>query len=224
MPGASPTTNNTMPPVLLGIVQDSATKPAERRQAASELAQYFLPKKATQKKSRRGNFAPDEYGFVVDPNLARELRDTKLELACLPHSSKKRSPYATAQKASKLQARIQEIHESLQCPCPSKYRLKCYFDGHDFDDEISGEKIRDGEIAGDKIDLRSYEGDVRIRGCLLQRRIWKKLSARRGMTALCRGPKWLPGYDWRSFGRRNAPPIRCMGRCSLLRRKLLFVC
>jgi hypothetical protein len=165
MPGASPTTNNTMPPVLLGIVQDSATKPAERRQAASELALYFLPKKATQKKSRRGNFAPDEYGFVVDPNLARELRDTKLELACLPHSSKKRSPYATAQKATKLQARIKEIHESLQCPCPSKYRLKCHFDGHDFDDETSGEIIRDGEIAGDKNRLeilRKRRADKRL--------------------------------------------------------------
>jgi hypothetical protein len=101
----------------------------------------------------------------VDPNLARELRDTKLELACLPHSSKKRSPYATAQKASKLQARIKEIHESLQCPCPSKYRLKCYFDGHDFDDETSGEIIRDGEIAGDKNRLeilRKRRADKRL--------------------------------------------------------------
>ena len=52
--------------------------PAERRQAASELAQYFLPKRPTQKKSRRGNFASDQYGFVVDPDLARELRDSLL--------------------------------------------------------------------------------------------------------------------------------------------------
>ena len=70
-----------MLPVLFSIVQESATQPAERRKAASELAQYFLPKKPSQKKSRRGNFAPDQYGFVVDPNEARQLRDTKLELA-----------------------------------------------------------------------------------------------------------------------------------------------
>ena len=64
--------------MLFSIVQESATPLWQRRRAASELAQYFLPKKPSQKKSRRGNFAPDQYGFVVDPNEARELRDTKL--------------------------------------------------------------------------------------------------------------------------------------------------
>jgi hypothetical protein len=33
-------------------------------------------------------------------------------------------PYTFAQKARKLQARIKEIRQSLQCPCPSKYELK----------------------------------------------------------------------------------------------------
>jgi hypothetical protein len=140
-PDASTAANFAMLPVLFSIAQDSATTAAERRHAASELAHYFLPKNPTKKKSRRGNFPPDEYGFVVDPGLARELRDTKLELACLPYSSKKRSPYATAQKASKLQARIKEIHGSLQCPCPSKYRLKYYVDGA----EVEGEIVRDND-------------------------------------------------------------------------------
>ncbi len=94
-PDASTAVNFAVLPVLFSIAQDSATIAAERRRAASELAQYFLPKNPTKKKSRRGNFPPDEYGFVVDPGLARQLRDTKLELACLPLSSKKRSPYAT---------------------------------------------------------------------------------------------------------------------------------
>ena len=133
-PDASTTTNLAMLPVLFSIVQESATQPAERRKAASELAQYFLPKKPSQKKSRRGNFAPDQYGFVVDPNEARELRDTKLELAYL--SKRKFTPHAIAQKATKLQARIKEIHELLQCPCPSKYRLKDKFDGADVDGQI----------------------------------------------------------------------------------------
>jgi hypothetical protein len=148
-PNASPATNVAVLPVLFSIAQDSATTGSERRQAASELAQYFLPKNPTKKKSRCGNFPPDEYGFVVDPDLARELRDTKLELACLPLSSNKRSPYATAQKASKLQARIKEIQQSLECPCPSKYKLKCHIDGGNFDAEISGEIIQDGEIVRD---------------------------------------------------------------------------
>jgi len=140
-PDASTKTTLAMLPVLFGIVQDTATKPAERRQAALELGQYFLPKKRTQKKSRRGKFASDQYGFVVDPDLARELRDTKLKLACLPLLKRKFTPYAIAQKASKLQARIKEIHESLQCPCPSKYRLKYDVDGT----EVDGEIVRDND-------------------------------------------------------------------------------
>src|SRR5262249_10207007 len=89
--------------LLLRIAQDEAASPAERHKAASEVAQHFLPKKIASKKSRRPKFPPDEYGFSVDPNLARELRDTKLKLACLPLSGKKLSPYAVAQKATKLQ-------------------------------------------------------------------------------------------------------------------------
>jgi hypothetical protein len=134
-----------MLPVLISIVQDSSTKPAEQHQAASELAQYFLPKRPTQKRSKRGNFPPDQYGFVVDADLARELRDTKLKLACLPLSGKKLSPYAIAQKASKLQARIKEIQESLQCPCPSKYKLKHYIRVDGLDTMIDGEIDRDND-------------------------------------------------------------------------------
>src|SRR5262249_17956383 len=121
---ANATTDRAVLPILFGIVQDLAAKPAERRQAALQLAQYFLPKKPTIKKSQHGNFPPDECGFVVDPDLARELRDLKLELACLPFSSKKRSPHIVARKASKLQKRIEQIRQSLECPCPSRYQLR----------------------------------------------------------------------------------------------------
>src|SRR5271169_4831097 len=69
------------------------------------------------------------------------MRDAKLQLGCLRLSSKKLIPYAIAQKASKLQARIKEIQESLQCPCPSKYRLTYSVDGA----EVPGEIIRDNE-------------------------------------------------------------------------------
>jgi hypothetical protein len=143
--GTSTATNRSMLPVLLSIVQDSATKPAEGRQAASELAQHFLPKKSSQKNSKRGKFAPDRHGFVVDPHVARELRDTKLKLACLRLSTGKFTPYAMAQKATKLQARIKEIQDSLQCPCPSKYRLKQYIRVDGLDAVIDGEIVRDND-------------------------------------------------------------------------------
>jgi hypothetical protein len=49
--GASPkartATNRVVLSVLFSIAQDTATTAAERRQAASELAQYFLPKNPT---------------------------------------------------------------------------------------------------------------------------------------------------------------------------------
>ena len=69
--------------LLLRMVQDAAATPTERLKAASEAARFLLPKEPGPKKSRRGKFPPDEYGFSVDPNLARELRDAKLQLDCL---------------------------------------------------------------------------------------------------------------------------------------------
>jgi hypothetical protein len=109
--------------VLLSVAQDATAMPAERRKAASGAAEYFLPKKRNKKKSRRGKSRPDEYGFSVDPRVAKELRDSKLQLASLTIGKRMR-PYTFAQKARKLQARIKEIRQSLQCPCPSKYELK----------------------------------------------------------------------------------------------------
>jgi hypothetical protein len=123
------------------MVQDPIAPPAERRKAALEVARFLLPEKPGSTKSRRGKFPPDECGFSIDPNLAKELRDAKLQLAGLRLSSKKLGPYAVAQKASKLHARIKEIQGWLQCPCPSKYRLKYYDDGA----EVPGEIVRDGE-------------------------------------------------------------------------------
>jgi len=126
--------------LLLRMAQDATAPPAERRKAASEAARFLLPKKPWSKKSRR-KYPPDECGFSVDPNLARELRDAKLQLGSLRISSKKLTPYAVARKASKLQAQIKEIQESLQCPCPSKYRLTYSVAGA----EVPGEIVRDGE-------------------------------------------------------------------------------
>jgi hypothetical protein len=48
------------------------------------------------------------------------LRDSKLKLACLK-LNKKRTPYAIAQEARNLHARIEEIQRSLRCPCPSRH-------------------------------------------------------------------------------------------------------
>jgi hypothetical protein len=109
--------------LLFAVAQDIAAAPADRRKAASQVAEFFLPKSARGTNVRRGKFPPDEYGFVVDPKLATELRDSKLKLACL-NLAKHHTPYAIAQKARTLNARIEEIQRSLQCPCPSRYGRK----------------------------------------------------------------------------------------------------
>jgi hypothetical protein len=128
--------------LLLRITQDAAASPAERCKAASEVARYLLPKKNAPRRPRHHKFSPDECGFSVNPTWAKELRDAKWKLACLPLSSTKLSPYAIAQKGSKLQARIKEIQESLQCPCPSKYRLKYYIGRTDVEAEIAWDSDR----------------------------------------------------------------------------------
>ena len=57
--------------LMFAVAQDTAANPADRRKAASRVAAFFLPKNARGNKLRRGKFPPDEYGFVVDPELAR---------------------------------------------------------------------------------------------------------------------------------------------------------
>ena len=119
----TPAVAATMLDVFWSIAQDATVTPAERRKAASQAALHLLPKYFGRKKSRRGKFPADEYGFAIDPKLARELRDLKLQLSCLPQL-KKLTAYTIAQRATKLQIRIGEIQQSLQCPCPSGYGLK----------------------------------------------------------------------------------------------------
>jgi hypothetical protein len=61
------------------IAQDTGATPEERRKAASEVARHILPQKVGAKKSGRAKFVTDDCGFSVDPKIAKELRDAKLE-------------------------------------------------------------------------------------------------------------------------------------------------
>jgi hypothetical protein len=56
--------------LLFAVAQDTAANPADRRKAASQVAEFFLPKNARGRKLRRGKFPPDEYDVFVDPELA----------------------------------------------------------------------------------------------------------------------------------------------------------
>jgi len=109
---------------LLGVARELTAPPKVRRKAASEMAVIFLPKYPGRKRTaRRTKFPADEYGFVIDPKIARELRDAKFRLV-KPPPGKKADSYGFARKATKLQERIIAIRNTLQCPCPSKYGIE----------------------------------------------------------------------------------------------------
>jgi hypothetical protein len=109
---------------LIGVARELTAPRKVRRKAASEIAVIFLPKYPGRKRTaRRTKFPADEYGFVIDPKIARELRDAKFRLE-KPPPRKKADSYGFARKATKLQERIIAIQNTLQCPCPSKYGIE----------------------------------------------------------------------------------------------------
>jgi hypothetical protein len=145
--------------LLMRIAQDAGATPKERDKAALEVAQHILPKKIGAKKSERAKFVPDDCGFSVDPDLAKELRDAKLKQSSLPLSSEKLSPFAFAQKVSALEARIVEIQQSLQCPCPSKYRLKYYVDHVELGAEIVWDRDRIETFQKRRVDRQIFTAE-----------------------------------------------------------------
>jgi hypothetical protein len=66
--------------LLFAVAQDIAAAPADRRKAASQVAEFFLPKTARGKKPRRSKFPPDEYGFVVDPETSNGIARQQIEI------------------------------------------------------------------------------------------------------------------------------------------------
>jgi hypothetical protein len=110
------------------VAQDATVELNQRRKAALEIAQHFLPKKTGIRRWWKNAIA-DEYGFTISPQLATEYRDTKRELGRLVRSGAN-SP-ATAKKAARLQQCLKGILQRLQCPCPSRYGMdQLVEDGH----------------------------------------------------------------------------------------------
>lgn len=103
---------------LFGIAQDTTLHLDQRRKAASEAAQHFLPKKRGIRRWWE-NAEPDEYGFAISPQIAAEYRDIKVELRRLNEPGM--SGPASARRAAKMRERMKAILHRLQCPCPSLY-------------------------------------------------------------------------------------------------------
>jgi hypothetical protein len=102
---------------LFGIVRDATAEAKARRKAALKIAEFLLPKAA-----KKPKVLPDEYGFVVNPNLASAYRDIQLELRALVREAGRNVP-AIAEKIKKLEARSAAIRRRLQVPCPTIYTV-----------------------------------------------------------------------------------------------------
>jgi hypothetical protein len=168
--------------LLLKVAQATIASPEHRHEAASKMAEYFLPKRP-----RRRKFPVDECGFSVDPELARELCDAKLKLAFLPFLQTI-THYTRVQRTIKLQARIAEIQQSLQCPCPSQYKRK----------HLRLDSRRLGVLTRKRAAAKELTPEEDAE---LIRRMARP-------TALSRAQNLGRGFASKSFCRRNAPPIR----------------
>ncbi|MGB6753248.1 MAG: hypothetical protein WBE71_11945 [Xanthobacteraceae bacterium] len=100
---------------LLGIVQDAAADLKARRKVALKIAEALLPKAG-----KKAKVVPDEYGFTVNPNLARKYRDMERELRSRDRGKERKIP-AVAQMIQKLKAQVDAIRQRLEVPCPTKY-------------------------------------------------------------------------------------------------------
>jgi hypothetical protein len=103
---------------LFDVVQDATADPKERRKAALRIAQFLLPKAGTKAK-----IIPDEYGFLINPNLVSAYREMQRELGTLTNGPTRKIP-ANAEKIKKLEARSEAIRQRCQVPCPSIYGEK----------------------------------------------------------------------------------------------------
>jgi hypothetical protein len=109
---------------LFGVVQDATANPKARRKAALKIAEFLLPKA-----DKKAKVIPDEYGFLINPNLASAYRDIRLELRALVNGPTRKIP-AIAEKIKKLAARSDAIRRRLQLPCPTKYGEKDSFNDY----------------------------------------------------------------------------------------------
>jgi hypothetical protein len=130
---------------LFGVVQDAGADPKVRSKAALRIAQFLLPKVG-----KKPKIIPDEYGFVINPNLASAYRDIKFELWALRGEPTRKIP-AIAQKIEKLQARVDAVRRRLEMPWPTQY----------------GDKEADNDFdSGDPHGVFCWHGPRRLPVCL----------------------------------------------------------
>ena len=97
--------------ILFSVVQDTNAPLDQRRKAAADAAEQFLPKKHGPKRWWE-NAVSDEYGFAITPEIAAEYRDIKFELTRLGRSGAD-SP-ATVRRMAQIKERMKACHRQWE--------------------------------------------------------------------------------------------------------------
>jgi hypothetical protein len=117
-PKALPDTSMTPLEFLLGVMRDPDTPTNLRFRIASLLVPYLHPRHTADGAPKI--VVDDPTGFTVDPASAIELRDAKRRYDVLNRTSFT-EPEQYKREAPGVSARIYQIEEKLECPCPSLY-------------------------------------------------------------------------------------------------------
>ena len=105
---------------LLGLLRSPDTPHATRFKVACATAPYIHKKKTTQDLVARPG-KPDRYGFAVNLETAKEIRDIVRRLARLKKERHK-DPQRHQKNLIGLESRAKAIVAAFVCPCPSLYR------------------------------------------------------------------------------------------------------
>ena len=105
---------------LLDLLRSADTPHATRFKVACATAPYIHQKKTTQDLAARAG-KPDRYGFAVNIETAKEIRDITRRLARLAKERPK-NPQRQQKNIIRLANRRKAIVATLVCPCPSLYR------------------------------------------------------------------------------------------------------
>ena len=109
---------------LLGLLRSPDTPHATRFKVACATAPYIHQKKTTQDLVARAG-KPDRYGFAVNLEMAKEIRDITRRLARLIKERPK-DPQKQQKNLIRLENRRKAIVATFVCPCPSLYRWSDY--------------------------------------------------------------------------------------------------
>jgi hypothetical protein len=103
---------------LQSVIRDAKTPAALQIKVAQAIIPYIRPKRSVRPK--RPAVVADRYGFAVDRELARKLRNKLTRISAL----KPRRNAADQELIARLSVELRQMTAALQCPCPSRYSMQ----------------------------------------------------------------------------------------------------